>query len=218
LIAVLVGGCGGSESKPKPATDVIVSPGSGEDTKYGKRTIVDGLVRNGDVREVVIEADPWPFGSYRRVGKAPVDSDGNFTYRHRPRFNTRYRARTTSGQPVTSRPLEIFVWPTWKLSGRWVDAERHRFELKLNAPRSAKPTSGRYFFYIRPKGQDKFRRVGSAKPRRQGGRVVAVLVRKIPRDIEDFNYGACKNGLEVRGMDKRPTGPDYCGGATANIY
>ena len=74
-------------------------------------SIVGGLgsqLRAGGPRDVVLEADPYPYGKYATAVRGKSFADGAAWFEARPERNTRYRVRIPGGP--ASAPITIYTY------------------------------------------------------------------------------------------------------------
>jgi hypothetical protein len=80
---------------------------------YGDATTVAGSVAgepSGDAGLTVqVLADPYPYGSFRKVATTTTDAGGAYSFATAPRRNTRYRARVAGPVPARSEIVGAIV-------------------------------------------------------------------------------------------------------------
>jgi hypothetical protein len=104
-------------AKPPPGTLTLAAAPSA--VKFGGSVTLSGKLTasNASGRNVRVEEDPFPLGSFANAGNATTNAAGDWTLVVKPAANTRYRA---SVGKVDSPPVDVTVRPaiTLKLSDR----------------------------------------------------------------------------------------------------
>lgn len=91
------------------------------DLPYLSKASVTGFVQQSDVNrpshDLELQADPYPYGVWEPVARSR--SNGEFTLRHAPDRNTRYRVVDTSTAPaLISKTFQAYVYPHQKIRTR----------------------------------------------------------------------------------------------------
>jgi hypothetical protein len=78
------GGTGNLTLGAKPGTVV-----------FGRTTTLSGKLtgNNNSGRQIILQADPFPYDTFSQVGTATTDAQGDYTLAQKPTVNTRYQAR-----------------------------------------------------------------------------------------------------------------------------
>jgi outer membrane protein assembly factor BamB len=103
-----------------PGENTIDMGASSFDVAFGElSTIVGGLgakLRAGGPRDVVLEADPYPYGKFRVVKRDRSFADGAAWFDARTVRNTRYRVRIPGG--TAAKPITVYAYlrSKWKFS------------------------------------------------------------------------------------------------------
>jgi hypothetical protein len=160
--------------------------------------------------EVDLLASPYPHRAWRRVATKRVT--GDFTFRLRPRINTRYRLRLTRHPRVRSESLTIYV----DLRGRLAASlpapgvTEVRYTGRARSPVS--PGDGRLHFYLREDDRGPLRRVATGRPRQADASSVVITARyRDPNPRNGDRFVSCPVGLLAKGFGHpSPSDPD-CG-------
>jgi hypothetical protein len=212
--ALAASGCGADMSPHEPfllALDEVRHP----DLFYGSTLVLTGTVLQGDVDEVTIEADEWPYDGYERVATAPVDESDRFHYRGAPGLNALYRAVGPDGPRGASDPVPIYVYPQHELQGRVIGPRTLSLTARVPVPEGAKPVPRPFYFYVAQKGETRLRLVGVKRPDVDHG-LVASVTAPTTGDAQDTIYLICVRDRDVEGMGRSggPWGPPGCGNAS----
>lgn len=114
VVAIVVPGAG---AQPKPgALTISATP---TEIKVGGSVTLSGKLTGSNVsgRNVRVEQDPYPLGSFDSAGNATTNAAGDWSLVVKPTANTRYRARSGN---VDSATVDVLVRPsvTLRLSDR----------------------------------------------------------------------------------------------------
>jgi hypothetical protein len=80
--------------------------------RFGRATSIRGWLRaSGPVgdRHLVLESDPYPYGSFTHVAGGRTRPDGHYGFAIRPHRNTRYRVVVAGSRSVRSDPVGVIV-------------------------------------------------------------------------------------------------------------
>jgi hypothetical protein len=200
-------GCGGTgdkaatAAKPKPAVLSIEAIGTSAAHRMllGHEVILHGGAFGLHGR-LSLEADPYPFdGHYTRVATgSPLDS-GEYGLEAKPDRNTRFRIRQLSGGDGMSRPLTVFVLPSKRTAGHWVNHRLHVVD-KLTFPRDLRAHPVRFFYYVRLHGSKRLQLISSARLRKTSPGHAAVRATLDFDTHQPFNLVSCTKTLIVEGM------------------
>jgi len=89
--------------------NLTIGPNSAE-VKFGGAVSLSGKLTgpNNSGRNVDVEKDPFPFGTFETAGTVQTNASGEWTFADRPTVNTRYRARSA---PSESKTVDVNVRP-----------------------------------------------------------------------------------------------------------
>jgi hypothetical protein len=170
---------------PAPAGPVApAAPGPRITLRTGKRSLYLGqrtrilgrLSGVADVsrRRIVLEADVWPFGTFRRAGTARTDARGRFAFIARPPRNLRVRARLGS---LHSRARTIYADYPWRVRVRGAGTRRPRVRATVYALRKAGIRRKKVYAYVARGRTEPWRLVAGRRWQHRGRRSVAVTFR-----------------------------------------
>ena len=115
LIAIVVPGAGAQPNRGGALT-IGANP---TEIKVGGSVTLSGKLTGSNVsgRNVRVEQDPYPLGSFDSAGNAETNATGDWSLVVKPTANTRYRARSGN---VDSATVDVLVRPsvTLRLSDR----------------------------------------------------------------------------------------------------
>ncbi|HEX8742012.1 MAG TPA: PQQ-binding-like beta-propeller repeat protein [Thermoleophilaceae bacterium] len=172
----------------RPAADGIDMAATGFDVTYGKRVgLAGGLgssLRANGPREVVLEADSYPYGRYARLARGRTYADGTVYFTARPPRNTRYRVRVPDG--TAAKPLHVYGYPKANLEYRRAGPNRVQLRLSLRADRGFRVGGRRIVFYLlKDKGRS-HPRLGSGRLVQTGrGRARVTTTFRVPRNVSE---------------------------------
>jgi hypothetical protein len=100
-----------SAQQPKNLT---IGPNTAE-IKFGGTATLSGKLtgQNNNGRNVDVEKDPFPFGTFEPAGTTQTNASGDWSFADKPTVNTRYRARSA---PSESKTVDVNVRPAISLS------------------------------------------------------------------------------------------------------
>ena len=118
-----------AQGQPK---NLQIGPNSTE-VKFGGTVSLSGKLtgQNNSGRNVTVEKDPFPFGTFETAGTTQTNSSGDWTFADKPTVNTHYRARSEGSE---SKTVDVNVRPAISLSlsdGTPAVRQRVRFSGRL---------------------------------------------------------------------------------------
>lgn len=127
------------------------------DVLFGGKVSVSGVVRrstssnssssSGVSDQLELQADPYPYGVWERVGGTAARS-GSYRLSHRPDRNTRYRVVNTSTAPaVISKAFQVYVFPRFNLRLGFRGRTRSRIVATIDAPDFLNLSKQRMYVY-----------------------------------------------------------------------
>jgi PQQ-like domain len=171
----------GVNDPDKPPRTGIELSATRRRTWYRRPVVLSGRFDDSyAASRVEIQADPWPYGRYRRLRRVKVEY-GSFQLKVRPARNTRYRAVYNGTHPVSmSKRVRIFsdLRPSLRVAAR--GKRRVLVRLRISGPPSARLRRARYFVYYFRSRARTGRRIGSLKMRGSRTRVKARKVFRTP--------------------------------------
>ncbi len=196
--------------RPQPrGTDIAATT---FDVVYGRGADVAAAVGT-DVagREVQLQADRFPYGSWRPALRGPHDVDRTFYASLKPTRNTRYRLVTEGAEPAPS--VTIRVVPRFSSRVRRVGRNRIEVAGRLRGPADMPTRGRRLVVYLGRVHRDRAERLGSAPLRRAGRGRAAARVRfpALRRVHRDDVLMFCVPGLARRGFGRLDGFERRCG-------
>jgi outer membrane protein assembly factor BamB len=189
IVAYGSGGGGGCPATapppPAPASQTPAVPGPRITLTVGKRRLYLGQrtrirgrlsgVPDVSRRRIALDADEWPFKTFKPVARARTDRQGRFAFVARPPRNVRVRARL--GNRLTSRTRTLWADFPWKVRVRGAGTRRPRLRYTVYAFRGAKIRRKRVYAYLARGRSEPWRLVRSRRWQRTARRFVAVTIR-----------------------------------------
>ena len=129
------------DKAPGGATTMTARLGP-RDVVFGERVVASGEVRRSTSTsssasvsdQIELQADPYPYGVWERVGGASARS-GIYRLSHRPDRNTRYRVVDVSTAPaVVSKTFQVYAYPRFSLRLGYRGRTRTYFSATIDAP------------------------------------------------------------------------------------
>ena len=159
--------------KEPGATTTMTADVKPRDVEFTRKAVISGTVRrSGDSSvqdQLELQADPYPYGVWERVGGAPVRS-GSFQFSHQPDRNTRYRVVDISTAPaVISREFQVYAYPRIRLKLGFRGARRTYFNSTIDAPDFLNLAKQRLYVYALRSRRSVGVRVGSIPIKRVKG-------------------------------------------------
>jgi hypothetical protein len=95
-----------AQGQPK---NLQIGPNTAE-IKFGGTATLSGKLtgQNNSGRNVDVEKDPFPFGTFEPAGTTQTNSSGDWTFADKPTVNTHYRARSANSE---SKIVDVNVRP-----------------------------------------------------------------------------------------------------------
>lgn len=161
----------------KPPTAAPTLTRARGEIAYGASTRLHGSVAAGT--PVELEAAPFPYTTYSKVGSGVSDAAGAFSFRVKPDRNTRYRV---VGGGVTSEARTVFVRLAGKAHRSGLGGGRYRMSLVLSGPPDLPYAGRRVYLYRLSRSGKRARRVAAPRLHElHRGRVRASAVVRLPR-------------------------------------
>jgi hypothetical protein len=100
-----------AQGQPKNLT---IGPNSAE-VKFGGTVSLSGKLtgQNNSGRNVDVQKDPFPFGTFEPAGTVQTNASGDWTFADKPTVNTHYRATSA---PAESKTVDVNVRPAISLT------------------------------------------------------------------------------------------------------
>lgn len=100
-----------AQGQPK---NLQIGPNNAE-VKFGGTVSLSGKLtgQNNSGRNVTVEKDPFPFGTFEAAGTTQTNSSGDWSFADKPTVNTHYRARS---QDAESKTVDVNVRPAISLN------------------------------------------------------------------------------------------------------
>lgn len=82
--------------------------------KFGGTATLSGKLtgQNNGGRNITVEKDPFPFGTFETAGTTQTNSSGDWSFADKPTLNTHYRARSADAE---SKTVDVNVRPAISL-------------------------------------------------------------------------------------------------------
>jgi hypothetical protein len=95
-----------AQGQPK---NLQIAPNNPE-VKFGGTVSLSGKLtgQNNSGRNVTVEKDPFPFGTFEPAGTTQTNSSGDWSFADKPTVNTHYRARSEGSE---SKTVDVNVRP-----------------------------------------------------------------------------------------------------------
>ena len=164
-------------------------------------------------QSVTLMGDTFPFRGMKRLATTTSAGDGGYSFRVRPKLNTRYRTRAGRRR---SRGGTVIVFPRIRdriLRGRGRRINDLRAHVKLTGPPRVRLAGRRVYLYLVRVRKRRVERQGGSRLRRAGkGRGRAVIRFKALRGLRkgDFLYYCiphlARSGLGIPGVVDRRCG------------
>jgi hypothetical protein len=89
--------------------NIQIAPNNAE-VKFGGTVSLSGKLtgQNNSGRNVDVERDPFPFGTFETAGTVQTNASGDWSFADKPTVNTRYRARSADAE---SKTVDVNVRP-----------------------------------------------------------------------------------------------------------
>jgi hypothetical protein len=192
--------------------------------RFGRSTQITGRLSgvaggSGGVA-LQLEADPYPFRSFREVANATTGADGSYAFRVAPRRNTRYRVVAAGPPAVRSRVVGLTVNPAFRTRLRDRRLGRVRIAIVALHPAGMKWGGRRTLWYLGQPGRSRLRRVAATRSRAVGPtRTLLRATLRVPR-AGRFAFAACFNARSRRALGgpadhRRCHGRHFAGGRGA---
>lgn len=99
-------------AQPQPK-NLTIGPNTAE-IKFGGTVTLSGKLtgQNNSGRNVTVEKDPFPFGTFETAGTTQTNASGDWSFADKPTVNTHYRARSAESE---SRTVDVNVRPAISL-------------------------------------------------------------------------------------------------------
>ena len=97
-----------------PQKNLQIGPNNAE-VKFGGTVSLSGKLtgQNNSGRNVTVERDPFPFGTFETAGTTQSNSSGDWSFADKPTVNTHYRARSEGSE---SKTVDVNVRPAISLN------------------------------------------------------------------------------------------------------
>lgn len=205
LLTVAMAGCGGDGGGGQKRVTVRVDALPHAEILSGHALTLRGTLDGDDGRHRVrVEADPYPFDSFRDLKQTTAER-GDFTAEVKPVVDTRYRVSVADGKVKgTSRPLKVTAFLRTTVKGA-VRGGKLKIVAFVRLPAGAKVRPGPVYFYARPNGAKRFELLGSSgRYAASGHRIAAVLTAPAPSRAGKADV-CVKNGWAVGAGPQAPT-------------
>ena len=208
-LAALVG-CGGSSKGDGTDLTISLRPSGFDEVRTGQPVTLGGVLNTDATHQVQIEADPYPFDNFHRLGGGVKATGGRFEVSATPLVNTRFRATVTdTGERVTSGPTTVYASVDYviRVGSR---GALTRMVVTARIPAGARGKRGPVWLYRAPRGSTRPKKIGSGTRSVSGGRVVAVIqsrTRVVNGDVVD----ACVRNEWAEGMGRPGLQTKRCG-------
>lgn len=173
LIASAGAACAGDSppaSRPEGQPPLKLVPKlARQDLLRGRSTRVAFYVQEGEPipKRARLEADPYPFGRYRKVSAKRFDSAAEVALRVKPERTTRYRIVAGGAE---SSPQTVYVDTFGRLEAPATTSGVQGVRYEIDLPKGLEPRLQSVYFYYSPNVRAKrVSRVDSAPLRRDGG-------------------------------------------------
>src|SRR5919201_4833171 len=99
-------------AQPQPK-NIQIGPNTSE-IKFGGTATLSGKLtgQNNSGRNVMVERDPFPFGTFETAGTVQTNASGEWSFADKPTVNTHYRARSEGSE---SKTVDVNVRPAISL-------------------------------------------------------------------------------------------------------
>lgn len=143
------------------------------DVLFTRKAVISGAVRrsgDSDVRDQLeLQADPYPYGVWERVGGGPA-RNGSFQFSHQPDRNTRYRVVDISTAPaVISGTFQVYAYPRFTLRLGYRGTRRIFVSSTIDAPDYLSLSKQRLYVYRLRTKRSVGTRIGSIPIKRVKG-------------------------------------------------
>jgi beta-lactamase family protein len=205
-VGVILGAVEGAAARPAgPALTAAAAPAR---LAFGRSARIGGRLSgfpggNGGVA-VELQADPYPFGSFRQVASATTKSDGTYSFSVAPERNTRYRVVASGPPAVRSAAVRVTVEPTFRTRLRYRRLGRVRIAIVALHPAGMRWGGRRTVWYLGQPGRSHLRRVTTTTSREVAPkRTVLRATVRVPR-AGQFAFAACFNARSRRALGGPP--------------
>ena len=185
--------------------------------RLGKSALLTGALgralRQRGPATVNLLGDTFPYGKFRQVKSTRTFGDGGYSFRVRPRLNTRYRSTSGSGK---SQGGTVYVYPSFServRRGRGRRINRIRATVTARTPARVRLGRKRFHLYLVRVKRRKVQRLDSGRLRQAGrGRARGVVRFTAIRGLRrgDFFF-YCVRRLSRQGMGARDVIDRRCG-------
>jgi outer membrane protein assembly factor BamB len=178
------------------------------DVPYGKRVgLVGGLgseLRSGGPRDVVLEADAYPYGRFGRLQRGRTYADGTAYFTTRPPRNIRYRVRIPGG--AASKPLHVYGYPRSNVKFSAAGRNRVRMRLSLRADRGFRVGGRQIVIYLLKAKGRRHPRLATGRLVQTGrGRARVTVTFRVPRKVSEKDATIwCFKGIRAYGRPDDP--------------
>ena len=174
---------------------------------------------NGGVA-LALEADPYPFGSFRHLASIATKPDGSYSFAVAPQRNTRYRVVVAARPAVRSSIVRVTVEPAFRTRLRYLRLGRARIAIVALHPPGMRWGGRRTLWYLGQPGRSRLRRVTATTSRALAPNRTLMRATIRVRRAGRFAFAACFNARSRRalggpGEHRRCRGRRFAGGPDA---